>query len=477
MSPPRRASAASRPARPAKSFLGRARVRDGFDNVTARLGLGADNMLAGSTYRKNRIVDQTELEDMYRTSWVVGRMVEVVAEDMVRAGLEIKGPMAPEDIDRLHAGWRETGIPGRLSDAIKWGRLYGGALAILLIDGQALDEPLDLDTLGEGSFKGLIVADRWQVTPSEEKIRDLGPMLGYPAYYTLDDVAGLDLQRVHHSRVLRFVGVELPRYEKLREQGWGASVVERAFDRILALDSATYGSANLMMKSFLRVFSIKDFRRILAQGGPAESGLMKMMEMVRQTQSNEGITIVDSEDQVSAINWSFAGVYDALQAFGEQISGASGIPLVRLFGQAPKGFATGDSDLQMYYETISTAQEDDLRGAVWLLLEVLYRSVFGKPPPDGLTFSFAPLASPSPLEKSQIATADSQAIAALTAGGIIDHGQALEALRESGRVTGRFTGIRDEDIEAAREANIAPPLPEMPDEDPLSLTPGPAHDA
>jgi len=35
----------------------------------------------------------------------------------------------------------------------------------------------------------------------------------------------------------------------------------------------------------------------------------------------------------------------------------------------------------MYYETIATAQEDDLRGAVGLLLDVLYRSELGEAPP------------------------------------------------------------------------------------------------
>lgn len=456
----------SRSRRPRRTPLAQTRTRDGFENVAARLGLAGDNLLARSGYVRRRGMDPAELEEMYRTSWVVGRMVEVVAEDMVRAGLQISGPLPPDDIDALHRAWRGVGIPGRLSDAIKWARLYGGALAVLLVDGQDLAAPLDLDGVGRGDFRGLAVLDRHQVTPSQAVIRDLGPMLGYPDQYVVDQAEGMDRQPIHHSRCLRFVGAELPYRLRLQEQGWGASAVERVLERILALDSATYGAANLMLKSFLRVFGVKDLRRILAQGGPAEAGLMKMLSMIRQTQSNEGLTIVDTEDRFDAVSWSFAGVYDALQAFAEQIAGATGIPLVRLLGQAPKGFSTGDSDLQVYYETILTAQEADLRGPVGLLLDVLCRSEWGRPPPDGLTFDFAPLAAPSALERSQIATADAQAVAALAAGGIIDHAQALEALRESGRVTGRFASIRDEAIEAARAAGQAPPLPEMPDDGP-----------
>lgn len=451
-------------------------TRDNFESATARLGLDQDNMLAQSGYRAGRNITTsiTELEDMYRTSWVVGRMVEVVAEDMVRAGLSISSQMDPGDTDALMRDFTDTGVPGRLSDAIKWGRLYGGSLAVLLIDGHDLSTPLDLDMVERHSFRGLYVLDRHHVTPTEEKITELGPMLGYPAGYRVNDDA-LSGITIHHSRVLRFVGVELPLRERIREQYWGGSVVERAFDRILALDSSTYGVANLMLKAYLRVVNIKGLRKILAEGGVAETGLVKQMKFIREMQSNEGLTVLDGEDQFSALSWSFGGVYDALQAFAEQISGATGIPLVRLLGQSPKGFSTGDSDLKMYYETIRTSQEDDLRGPVSLILGVLSRSHLGKPLPEGFNFAFNPLAAPSDLEKAQIATSDAQSAAALSQGGIIDQAQALSLLRESSRITGRFGSITDADIEAARSASAAPPVPDdvdpLPDEDSLANAP------
>lgn len=446
-----------RPRRPVAST----RFSDGFENLTARLGLGQPNLLAQSGYARTRTLGSNELEEMYRSSWVVGRMVEVVAEDMVRAGITLQSQMPPERVDGLYRAWQATGIPGRLSDAIKWARLYGGAIAVILVDGQDLASPLDLAAIGPGAFRGLVVLDRHQITPLEERITDLGPMLGYPAGYRVHGGEGLEGQVIHHSRALRFTGVELPHRLRETEQGWGGSVVERVLDRILALDSATYGSANLMLRSYLRVVGVKDLRRILAQGGAAEQALVKMMTMIGQVQSNEGLTLLDSEDQFTAHSWSFSGVYDALQAFAEQIAGATGIPLIRLLGQSPKGFSSGDSDLQTYYETILTAQEDDLRGPVTLLLGVVCRSLWGQPPPDGLSFSFAPLAAPSAVEKSQIATADAQAVAALFGAGLIDEAQALTELRDTGRLTGRFAHIRDEEIEAARTAAAAPPLDEL----------------
>jgi phage-related protein (TIGR01555 family) len=416
---------------------GKRATTDGFMNFTARLGLGGDNTLAAGRYQPSGGITRQRqaLEEMYRTSWVVGRMVDVVAEDMLRGGIDIQAQLDPGEVDQFLRYMRRMRVQSRLTDAVKGSRLYGGSLALILLDGENPAEPLDVGRVSKDSFRGLHVLDRHQVDPSHERITDLGPMMGYPEYYSVhteQQRAGL---RLHHSRVIRFVGVELPYEVRLTENHWGASVVERAYDRILALDSATHGSANLIFKSFLRFIKVEGLRQILAAGGPAEQALTRMFEMIRRMQSNEGITLLDKNDDFGAINWTFSGIYDALQAFAEQIAGATGVPLVRLLGQSPKGFSTGESDLRTYYDTISTQQEDDLRPAYERLLPVMARSLWGKALPEGTTFEFRSLWQPSELERSQIATADAQSVAGLYSAGIITESQSLAELRDAGRVT------------------------------------------
>lgn len=438
------------------------RTRDGFDSFSANLGLAQDNFLARSSYSPGKYVtrNRTELLDMYRTSWIVGRMVEVVAEDMVRSPVDIQGSLDQGDVSALLKEYRTSGIPGRLADAIKWGRLYGGALAVMLIDGQDMATPLDISCVTKGSFKGLFVLDRHEVTPSFERIQELGPMLGYPLYYTINSPDAESGLRVHHSRCLRFIGVDLPGDARRENQYWGDSVVDRAYDRILALDSATHGAANLMYKSFLRVIGIDRYREILAAGGKAEQALHKMFALIRQLQSSEGITLLDTKDTFSTHSWSFAGVYEALQAFAEQIAGATGICLVRLLGQSSKGFSTGESDLRTYYDTILTQLEDDKRPVDSVLFNVLARHLWGHGLPEDFSFEYQTLFLPTELEKSQIATADAQNVAGLFQGSVINKAQALAALKDSSRVSGRYGSITDADIRAAEEEDAAPPLPE-----------------
>ena len=65
--------------------------------------------------------------------------------------------------------------------------------------------------------------------------------------------------------------------------------------------------------------------------------LLKNIDLIRQFQSNEGMTLMDSRDKFETHQYSFSGLDDILSQFAEQISGAVGIPLVRLFGQSPSG--------------------------------------------------------------------------------------------------------------------------------------------
>ncbi|MFP3681974.1 DUF1073 domain-containing protein, partial [Pseudomonas sp. SIMBA_041] len=60
------------------------------------------------------------------------------------------------------------------------------------------------------------------------------------------------------------------------------------------------------------------------------------------------------------------------------ISGASEIPVTRLFGRSPAGMnATGESDLQNYYEVVQQQQESTLGPILDKLLPIICMSEFG----------------------------------------------------------------------------------------------------
>jgi len=426
---------------------------DGFQNFAARLGLGAGSQNDQSTYGFDFLSrDRVKLEAMYRSSWVVGQVVDVVAEDMTREGVNLRGLDDPSDAEEIQKAMDDLEIWNELTNVIKWGRLYGGAIAVMLIDGQNVSTPLNIDTVGKDSFKGLMVLDRWLVQPTlQDLVSEYGPDFGMPKYYdVIADSLGLSNQRIHHSRVIRFDGVDLPYWQRVAENLWGQSVIERLMDRLIAFDSTTTGIAQLVYKAHLRTYKVKDLRKMIGMGGAGLTNLVKQIEHIRLWQSNEGMTLMDAEDTFETHSYSFAGLDAVMLQFGQQLSGASQIPLVRLFGQSPSGMnATGESDLSNYYDNINQQQERRMRTGLGKLLRIVSLSTLGKTLPDSFTFDFASLWQIDDVQKADIATKVTDAVCKAEEQGLISTQAAMKELRQSSEITGIYSNITDADIESA----------------------------
>ncbi|WP_079218921.1 DUF1073 domain-containing protein [Herbaspirillum robiniae] len=451
---------------------------DSFQNFEARVGLGTNNQASQFTYGFDFISrNRVQMEAMYRSSWVVGQAVDVVAEDMTREGIIIGSEMDPEDKSKLHRAFENMAIWDKLCDTAKWSRLYGGAIGVLMIDGQNPSTPLRPETIGPGQFKGILVLDRWLIQPTlNDLVKEMGPDIGMPKFYdVVADSMALSRQRIHYSRVIRMDGVELPYWQKISENLWGQSVIERLIDRLVAFDSTTVGAAQLVYKAHLRTVKVEGLREIIAAGGPAMEALIKQFDMIRRMQSNEGLTLIDAADDFQSDSYAFSGLDNVLMQFGMQLSGALQIPLVRLFGQSPAGLSsTGESDLRTYYDNIKAQQERRLRGPLNRLLDVMIRSELGTEPPEGFAFEFAPLWQLTEEEKATVAKSTTESVSAALDAGLISQAGAMKELRASSRVTGIFTSITDEQIEAADD-ELPPPVDESLPDDP-DQNPGPEEE-
>ena len=431
---------------------------DTFQNFSLNIGLGTNNALSDSTYGFLPVTrDRTLLEWIHRGSWIVGVAIDAIADDMTKMGITITSEMSPNAIKKLESAAIKWGIWPAFNDTIRWGRLYGGALGAIMIDGQDPRTPLDIKRVGPGAFRGLMVYDRWMVEPDlEHMIRGIGDDSLVPrSYWVIASGAGVSFEgmRIDHTRVLRHEGVRLPYWQRVMENMWGISIIERLYDRLIAFDSATNGAAQLVYKSYIRTLKIAKLREIVAAGGMQVNQLQQYVEMMRRYQGIEGITLIDAEDdfaaQVSA-GTSFSGIADALIHFGQQISGALQIPLVRLFGQSPAGLnSTGESDMRNYYDGIRQRQERELRVMVDKVYRVMAQSE-GIDLPEDFSFVFNPLWQ---LSETERATAGAQVTAAILSAwesGLIPGDIALKELKQGSIVNGLWTNITDKDILAAK---------------------------
>ena len=437
--------AAARPAAHPAGAAGAAvrRAGDGYANALAFLGESSP-LLSGGVFERSELTRQTELlTAAYRESWLAKRIIDMPSDDMTRAWYTLSANLPEADLRRLKLLEARHSVKQELTAALRWARLYGGSLALMVIRGEEdrLDRPMDPDFLLPDCFQGLLVLDRAQgIEPSLERVTDLeDPDFGLPMYYTvhLQTEAGAAV-RLHHSRVLRFVGRELPALEAERENGWGASELEHIWDELMKRSATSANIAQLVFQANLTTLKMSDFGELLAVG--TEGQRRQVLEAVAQEnrlRTSFGLQILSAGDTLETHSYSFSGLSEIYEAFMMDMAGAAEIPATKLFGRSPQGLnATGESDLRNYYEMIAQLQERSLRPALEKLLPVMAISCWGEVPPD-LEIVFAPLMTTSPNDRAELMGKWTEALVKAVDSGLLS----LEEARQKWHREGERLGL------------------------------------
>ena len=287
---------------------------DSYTNPLAKLGLDQPNTSEAAGYvMTRRTQDYNLMNTLYRDNWIARRLIDVVPEDMMKNGYKITSQIKPEAIAKLEKLERKVQLRKRILSGLKWGRLYGGAIGVIIIAGQEdmLGEPLDYDAIMPGSFKGIVILDRWSgVQAGSEIVSDINdPDFGLPAYY--DTYGKTSAVRVHHSRVVRFTGRDLPFIEEQMEMYWGASELEHVFDEIKKRDNTSWNIAQLVFMANLRVLKIEGMENITAtMNTNALKALQNTIEAQNQMMNNNSLQIIGKEDDFATHQYTFAGLSD-----------------------------------------------------------------------------------------------------------------------------------------------------------------------
>ncbi len=433
------------------------RSTDAFRNTLARMGWGMPSMLEATDYPLTRLTKNYQLmNSLYRSHWVVRRIIDAIPEDMCKNWYTVQSQIPPDYIDRLSKMERQISIKPKILEGLKWGRLYGGAAAVIMIEGHEdiLDQPLDYDTIMLGSFKGLLVVDRWSgISPELELVTDPSdPEFGLPDMYQVTRDAIQGTIRIHHTRILRFIGRELPFWEKQAEVYWGASEIEHTFDELRKRDNTSWNIANLVFRANLVVLGMEGMDQVLAVGNQkVQQDLYNTVQAQNWLLNNFSMFIKGPQDTFDSKQYAFSGLSDIYENFMMDVAGAAEMPVTKLFGRSPAGLnATGDSDMQNYYDTIEEKQEARLRPILDRLLPIMCVSEFGMIP-DDLDYRFNPVRRPTDSEQSDLASKTSEAVIGVFNAGLVSQRAALKELRQSSDRTGLWSNITDEDIEQASD--------------------------
>jgi len=441
-----------------------AMVQDSFQNAMARTGYGTPSMLEATRYPITRLTQNYNLmNSLYRNSWLARRIIDLIPKDMLRNGWKYESDLPPEKTDLLAKAERLTRLKAGLLQGLNWGRLYGGAAGLMMIEGQESPEdlarPLDIEAIMPGDFKGLLIVDRWSgVYPDLQLITDISsPEFGLPEYYRFtDNDPKAQNYLVHHSRIIRFIGDDLPEWEKQAETYWGASIIESCYEELRKRDNTSANIANLIFQANLKVLGIEDMGELLTGTNVgAQKDFYQVMQAQNWLQSNFGMLLMSKEDTFQQFTLqNFTGLNDVYESFMLDVSGASQIPVTKLFGRSPAGMnATGESDLRNYYDVIEGEQEAHLRPALEKLLPVLCMSTLGQLPED-IEVVFNPVETPSEKDTAESVRWRSDAVFNAHDRGIISDQVALQELKQMAQGYGLFTNITDELIASAPDEPV-----------------------
>lgn len=429
-------------------------VMDAFSNPLFRLGYGSQSPLEATEYPLTRMTDNYALlNSLYRDNWVVQNVVGLMVDDMLREWYKLRGSMAPEYIDELQRVERTTQLRVRLNQGLCWGRLYGGAAGLILIRGQEsmLDQPLDLETVMPDSFAGLYILDRWcGITPDMGLVTDMAdPDFNLPEYYFINNAEGRLVARVHHSRIVRFTGRDLPYLEKIAEMYWGESEVEALYKDVVAHDNVSANMAALVFQANVSTMEVQNLEQLFSLGSTEQQRrFWNVMQNQSVLRTNFGIQLVNKGDQITNHQYGFDGLSDVYESMCLNLCGASHYPMTKLFGRSPSGMnATGESDLQNYYDYVNAQREAKLRPALERLLPVMAMSAWGAVP-DDLQIDFPALWTPTAREVADIAKAKAESVIAVFQAGLMGADSAQKELKKLEDETGMFGSITDEEIAA-----------------------------
>lgn len=437
---------------------------DMFTNALARTGFGTPSLLESTAYPLTRLTYQYWLlQSLYRNHWLVRKVIDSVPEDMLKNWVDVVTELPPKALDKFNEVLRITNTQSCLLRAMEWGRLFGGAGAVIIVEGDEnrLDEPLIPEDVPLNGYKGIIPFDRWSgITPVPDINHDINDPIGYglpKAYRVTTEQA--DSFEVHASRVLRFIGRDVPYWEKQAEMRWGVSEVEIFFEELRKRDNTSWNLANLIFRANIFAIRQPDLASMLSGMGSSQAAQQRFasaLEAMNHTMSNQGLLILPEKGSAENHSYSFGGLGEVYMHFKEDICAATGYPYSRLFGKPSGGLGTtNEGDEHVYYDSIGQKQKSELDPNLRQLLPIVAVSTWGKVPQD-FSWIYKPVRSLTNEEQADLTDKKSTPIFAAFNAGIIGRKTTLQELQQLADETGAFSNITDDIIAEADDAVITP---------------------
>lgn len=382
---------------------------DGYKNLMNKYGT-QDDVSEQYRFESEDPVTDIELTLNYEENGLFSKIIDIPADDAVSSGFSY-GVNDTDMENFINESLDELDFEEKASTAIKWSRLYGGALMVMIIDdGKELEEAVDWDNIR--GIDELLVFERPLITPDYNSIYNQDPKdrkwskFGMPEFYEISPVYGKAF-RVHESRCLLFKNGTLPQSSSRTEyRFFGMPEYVRIHKAVQETITSHGNGVKLLDRAVQAIYKMNNLANLL-ETDEGEDIVLKRLRIIDMAKGIINSIAIDANgEDYDYKSVTFSGVKDIIDATCNMLSAVSNIPQTKLFGRSPAGEnSTGESDMENYYTFVGKIQKLNLKRNMGTLVDIIlaagkYKGEFKEIPKYSLGFN--PLWSLSETEQAGV---------------------------------------------------------------------------
>ena len=424
---------------------------------------------SGNPYDSNDYVYRwRQYVHMYELSWEARKIIRIPVEDALRKEWIAEG--IPEKMSLgIQQKLRRMNFLHVLSRSLMLERLLGGCLTFMGLDSTE-DNALRPYKPTDGSilrFCNAIPISRisrmsWDTNPLSE-------------HYMRPDRYLVNGEGLHVSRCLVWDGEPLfDPYDfaltnfRSNLAGFGPSKLAPIWDDIVKATGTREAAYQLIQTNNAIIAAITGLQDLAgAKGG--QTAVNKLKELVNSISVYRAALVDGDRVSITQSAASFGSVPELIITFIQVLSAASDIPATRFIGQAPGGLnATGQSDLENYYNMIDSFQIQRIDPALRRVYDILGYSMYTdwKIEREKLTFKFPPLWNLTEIQEGERAAKVIENVMKARDGNLISDEKIIEELNHKEVFSVKLDNTDIQNIDdtglGLLPGNNRPPVPPTP---------------
>lgn len=309
--------------------------------------------------------------DWYRRSWLAREAVDALPDECFKRGYQW---VAEDDqINLIESTERRLGVRSKIKQALSMSRLYGVAY-IYMDDGADPGLEFRADSVRRDGLRFINVLRKDQASPSQLITDPLSEWFGHPEYYTV--TGATTAVKIHPSRMIRFLNDPDP------QTGEGRSVLDYMLEPIIAAVTARDNVVALTTEANIDIISVCGLFDQVADPEDARK-VAGRYALLREGKATNKLAVLDKDaEEWKQRQLDFATLPDVIEAMRREAAAAIGIPYSILFGR-PGGLGTNsETELKVWYDSISAMQSNDIDHICAPLFLAVERSALGISKPE-----------------------------------------------------------------------------------------------